>query len=262
MLMKRLIICLDMRNGKVTKGVKFLDNQDVGDAVELAKRYYAEGVDEMVFYDITASAEGRPIDIETVKKVAAEVFVPFTVGGGLGSLQDLHDALHAGADKVSLNSLAVQKPELIREGAREFGNQCIVLGVDTKQRSGEKARFPSGCEVVVRGGRTPTGLDVIDWVKRAVDLGAGEICVNSIDADGARDGYDLDITRKVAEAVPVPVIASGGAGTIEHLRAALVEGKADAALIASMAHIDGWSPNAIKKELRGLGVEMRGESQK
>ena len=254
--MKRLIICLDIRNGMVTKGVKFVDNTDVGDPVSLARRYYEQGVDEMVFYDITASAENRPIDIDMVHKVAEQIFIPFTVGGGLGSLDDMRSALRAGADKVSLNSLAVRDPDIIRQGAREFGNQCIVLGLDAKQRPGD-ASFPSGCEVVVRGGRTPTGMDVVEWAKRAVELGAGEICLNSIDADGARDGYDLEITRKVADAVPVPVVASGGAGKIEHLRDALTEGGADAALIASMAHIDGRSPGDMKAELRGMGVAMR-----
>lgn len=254
--MKRLIICLDVRCGKVTKGVKFVGNVDVGDPVSLAGKYYHDGVDEMVFYDITASAEGRPIDIEMVKGVAREIFIPFTVGGGLGSLADMRSALLAGADKVSLNSLAVAKPEIISDGAREFGNQCIVLGLDAKRREVSDA-LPSGYEVVVRGGRTPTGMDVLEWARRAVDLGAGEICLNSIDADGARDGYDLEITRKVAEAVPVPVVASGGAGKIEHLRDALTEGKADAALIASMAHIDGRSSQEMKAELRNMGVPMR-----
>ncbi len=257
MLMKRLIICLDVRNGLVTKGVNFVGNRDIGDPVSLAKKYYDEGVDEMVFYDITASAEGRPIDIDMVRRVAAVVFIPFTVGGGLGSIADMKAALLAGADKVSLNSLAVRTPEIIREGAKEFGNQCIVLGLDSKRRPGD-SRFPSGCEVVVRGGRTPTGLDVVEWAKRAVELGAGEICLNSIDADGARDGYDVDITRRVAEAVPVPVVASGGAGRVEHLRDAFALGCADAALIASMAHIDGRSPRDMKAELRAFGVAMRG----
>jgi cyclase len=256
MLMKRLIICLDIRGGKVTKGVNFVGNRDIGDPVALAKKYYEDGVDEMVFYDITASAENRPIDIDMVRKVAGVIFIPFTVGGGLGSLADMKSALLAGADKVSLNSLAVRNPDIIREGAKEFGNQCIVLGLDSKHRPGDP-RFPSGCEVVVRGGRTPTGIDVVEWAKRAVDLGAGEICVNSIDADGARDGYDLDITRKVAEAVSVPVVASGGAGKIEHLRDALTTGHADAARIASMAHIDGRSSKAMKNELRDFGVAMR-----
>ena len=246
MLMRRLIVCLDVRNGKVTKGVRFADNRDLGDPAELAGRYYEEGVDEMVFYDITASAEGRPIDIAMVKAVAERIFIPFTVGGGIGSLADMRAALLAGADKVSLNSLAVLKPEIIREGAREFGSQCVVLGLDAKRREGD-ARFPSGCEVVIRGGRTPTGMDAVAWAGRAVDLGVGEICLNSIDADGARDGYDLDLTRRVAEAAPVPVVASGGAGRVEHLFDALTLGQADAALIASLAHIDGRSCRDLKR---------------
>jgi cyclase len=256
MLMKRLIICLDIRDGMVTKGVRFAGNVDVGDPASLAAKYYGEGVDEMVFYDITASAEGRPIDIDMVKGVASRIFIPFTVGGGLGSLADMRSALLAGADKVSLNSLAVDRPEIIAEGARAFGNQCIVLGLDAKRREGD-ARFPSGYEVVIRGGRTPTGRDAVDWAREAADRGAGEICLNSIDADGARDGYDLEITRKVAEAVPVPVVASGGAGETEHLRDALTVGKADAALVASMAHIDGRSCREMKRQLRDMGVSMR-----
>ncbi|MDR2391836.1 MAG: imidazole glycerol phosphate synthase subunit HisF [Planctomycetota bacterium] len=256
MLLKRLIVCLDIRNGKVTKGVRFMDNRDVGDPVELARRYYSEGVDELVFYDITASAEGRPIDIGMVHGVAREIFIPFTVGGGLGSLADMRAVLLAGAEKVSLNSLAVREPGILRQGAREFGRQCVVLGLDAKRREGD-SRFSSGCEVVVRGGRTPTGMDVVEWAKRAVDLGAGEICLNSIDADGARNGYDLDITRKVAEAVPVPVVASGGAGEVGHLRDVLTLGCADAALVASMAHIDGRSSLDIKRILCGMGVRMR-----
>ncbi|MCC8180013.1 MAG: imidazole glycerol phosphate synthase subunit HisF [Planctomycetes bacterium] len=256
MLMKRLIICLDIRGGKVTKGVRFVGNIDVGDPVALAKRYYEEGVDEMVFYDITASAESRPIDIDMVGRVAQQIFIPFTVGGGLGSLADMRSALLAGADKVAGNSLAVANPEIIGQGAKEFGNQCIVLGLDAKRRE-KSASLPSGYEVVVRGGRTPTGRDVVEWAKEAADRGAGEICLNSIDADGARDGYDLDITARVAEAVPVPVVASGGAGSVEHVRDALTAGKADAALIASLAHVDGRSSLEMKHQLRGMGVPMR-----
>jgi cyclase len=256
MLLKRLIICLDIRDGKVTKGVRFVDNREVGDPAALARRYYEEGVDELVFYDITASAENRGIDLGMVRRVAEQIFIPFTVGGGLGSLADMRSALLAGAEKVSLNSLAVMNPALVEEGAREFGRQCIVLGLDAKRRPGDP-RFPSGCEVVIRGGRTPVGLDVVEWAKRAADLGAGEICLNSIDADGARDGYDLDITRRVARAVPVPVVASGGAGKIVHLRDVLLSGGADAALIASLAHIDGITSRDIKKELSGLDVAVR-----
>ncbi|MDR1613134.1 MAG: imidazole glycerol phosphate synthase subunit HisF [Planctomycetota bacterium] len=256
MLMKRLIVCLDIRGGKVTKGARFVGNVEVGDPVELAARYYREGADELVFYDITASAEKRPIDIEAVRRVAREIFIPYTVGGGIGSVEDMRAALLAGADKVSLNSLAVRNPELLAEGAREFGGQCVILGLDSKRRHGD-ARFPSGCEVVIHGGRTPTGLDVVEWARRAVELGVGEICLNSIDADGVKEGYDLDITRKVSEAVAVPVIASGGAGNVGHVRDAYVLGRADAALIASMAHLDGDSCRKIKAELREMGVPTR-----
>jgi imidazoleglycerol phosphate synthase, cyclase subunit len=255
MLMKRLIVCLDIRDGKVTKGVKFKGNVDVGDPATLAGKYYREGADEMVFYDITASAEGRPIDIEMVRAVGREMFIPFTVGGGIGSVDDMRMALLAGADKVSVNSLAVTNPEILRQGAKEFGNQCMVLGIDAKKT--DDPSLPSGYEVYVRGGRTPTGLDAVDWALRAVDLGAGEICLNSIDADGAREGYDLDITRRIAEAAPVPVIASGGAGKIRHIYDALTRGGADAALIASLAHIDGVSCQGIKQEITQMGVTMR-----
>ena len=255
MLMKRLIVCLDIRDGKVTKGVRFEGNRDIGDPAELAARYYDEGADELVFYDITASAEGRPIDIDMVRSVGRELFIPYSVGGGIGSVADMRAALLAGADKVSVNSLAVTRPEILEEGAREFGSQCIVLGMDVRRV--ETPGFPSGYEVVIRGGRTPTGLDAVAWAERAVRLGAGEICLNSIDADGVREGYDLDITRKVALAVPVPVIASGGAGKTGHIRDALTVGGADAALIASMAHMDGGSCREIKRELCGMGVAMR-----
>lgn len=256
MLMRRLIVCLDIRDGQVTKGVRFADNQDIGDPVALAARYYREGADELVFYDITASAERRPIDIDMVRRVAGEVFIPFTVGGGLGSLGDMRSALLAGADKVSVNSLAVANPEVIREGARAFGNQCVVLGLDAKRREGDP-RFPSGYEVVIRGGRTPTGLDVVAWSRQAVELGAGEICLNSIDADGTRNGYDLQLTRLVAEAVPVPVIASGGAGEVRHIAEALTIGMADAALIASLAHLDGGTCARLKDALRERGIPLR-----
>ena len=215
MLTKRLIVCLDVRNGQVTKGVKFKENVDLGDPVEMGRKYYQDGVDELVFYDIMASAEKRPIDIEMVRAVARKVFIPFSVGGGIRNLDDMRSVLLAGAEKVSLNSLAVQNPDIIGQGARAFGKQCIVLGMDAKKTG--LPGLASGYEVFVQGGRKAMGIDAIDWAKRAVSLGVGEICVNSIDADGTKDGYELNLTRLIAEAVDVPVIASGGAGTPAHL---------------------------------------------
>ncbi|MDD2480451.1 MAG: imidazole glycerol phosphate synthase subunit HisF [Victivallaceae bacterium] len=248
MLLKRLIVCLDVRNGRVTKGIKFKDNQDIGDPVILAERYCNDGADEMVLYDITASAENRPIDIEMVAAVAKRVFIPFTVGGGLRNVADMRSALLAGADKVSLNSLAVEQPDILREGALAFGRQCIVLGMDAL-RVGVSQRFPSGYEVVTHGGRRPAAMDAVEWALRATELGAGEICLNAIDTDGMRTGYEIEITRKIADAVSVPVIASGGAGTIQHIADAFTEGAADAALIASMVHSGEFTCSQIKNEL-------------
>lgn len=258
MLTKRLIICLDVRNRKVTKGVKFLGNTDLGDPVEMAAQYYRDGVDELVFYDIMASAENRPIDIGMVRDVAREVFIPFSVGGGIRNLDDMREVLLAGAEKVSLNSLAVKNPEIIRDGARAFGSQCVVLGMDACRSADPK--YPSGYEVVVQGGRTPVGRDAVEWAVEAEKLGAGEICLNSIDADGTKAGYELELTRKVSEAVGIPVIASGGAGKPEHLCAVLTEGKADAALIASMVHYGTYSVGAIKGELKKSGLPIRNDS--
>ena len=255
MLTQRLIVCLDVRNRKVTKGVKFEGNVDLGDPVEMAAQYYREGVDELVFYDIMASAENRAIDIEMVRGVAKKVFIPFSVGGGIRNLGDMRDVLLAGAEKVSVNSLAVKNPEIIREGARAFGNQCIVLGMDARKTS--DPRFASGYEVVIQGGRTPVNLDAVEWARKAESLGAGEICLNSIDADGTKAGYELTLTRKVSEAVGIPVIASGGAGTPQHLVDVLREGKADAALVASMVHYGTYSIAGIKAEMEKAGVPVR-----
>lgn len=249
MLLKRIIVCLDVKNRRVTKGVKFKNNVDVGDVVELADRYCREGADELVFYDITASAEHRPIDLEMVADAARRVFIPFCVGGGIRSAADMRNALLAGADKVSLNSLAVQNPAILTESASAFGRQCVVLGLDAK-RVGPSPEFPSGYQVYIQGYRTPTQWDVVEWARHAVDLGAGEICLNAIDTDGVRNGYELEITRKVADAVSVPVIASGGAGKVQHLIDAFQEGHADAALVASMVHTDGYTCQAIKNEIR------------
>ena len=227
MLSKRLIVCLDVRDGKVTKGVQFKGNVEVGEPVAMAEEYYRQGVDELVFYDITASAEGRPIDIEMVREVARRIFIPFSVGGGIRNLDDMRQVLLAGAEKVSVNSLAVREPQIISDGARAFGNQCIVLGMDALE-VGASESIPSGYEIVVKGGRERTGIDMLEWAKRAEELGAGEICLNSIDADGTRDGYELTATRMVSRAVEIPVIASGGAGASEHLARVLTEGEADA----------------------------------
>jgi cyclase len=255
MLSKRVIVCLDVRNGKVTKGVKFAGNVDLGDPVEMGAQYYREGVDELVFYDIMASAEKRPIDIAMVRAVARKVFIPFSVGGGIRNLEDMRDVLLAGAEKVSVNSLAVQDPGIIAQGARAFGKQCIVLGMDAKKSSAPG--LPSGYEVYVQGGRKAMGLDAVEWAKRAVSLGVGEICVNSIDADGTKDGYELTLTRMIADAVDVPVIASGGAGVPRHLAEVFEKGHADAGLVASMVHYGTWSIPAIKAELARAGIPVR-----
>ncbi|MBI4583372.1 MAG: imidazole glycerol phosphate synthase subunit HisF [Planctomycetes bacterium] len=256
MLSKRLIVCLDVRDRKTTKGVKFKENIDLGDPVEMAERYYREGADELVFYDITASAEGRPIDIDMVREVARRIFIPFSVGGGVRHLDDMRRVLLAGAEKVSVNSLAVRNPEIIAHGARAFGSQCMVLGMDVL-RVGESPAIPSGYEVVVKGGRERTGLDALEWARRAERLGAGEICLNSIDADGTKAGYELTITSRLSKAVGIPVIASGGAGAPEHIYRVLTEGAADAALIASMVHYGAYTIAQIKKEVAARGVRMR-----
>ncbi len=256
MLSKRLIICLDVRDRKTTKGVRFKGNVDLGDPVEMAERYYDEGVDELVFYDITASAEGRPIDLEMVREVAERIFIPFSVGGGVRGLDDMRDVLLAGAEKVSVNSLAVRDPEIIAQGARAFGSQCIVLGMDALKVEPSR-ETPSGYEVVVKGGRERTGIDAVEWAKRAESLGAGEICLNSIDADGTRDGYELTITSRISDEVGIPVIASGGAGTTDHIADVLTRGKADAALIASMVHFGTHTIRGIKESVAARGIPMR-----
>jgi cyclase len=256
MLTKRLIICLDVRNRKVTKGVKFKGNIDIGDPVEMGAKYSEEGVDELVFYDITASAEHRQCDIEMVKDIAKNVFIPFSVGGGVRNLEDMRQILLAGAEKVSINSLAVLKPQIIAEGAKAFGRQCIVLGMDAKF-VGVSEKIKSGYEVVIRGGREYMGLDAVEWAKRAENLGIGEICLNSIDTDGVKNGYELAITEKIAKAVSVPVIASGGAGEPRHIAELFAKTSADAALVASMVHFGTYSIAQIKAEMKATGIAAR-----
>ena len=256
MLTKRIIPCLDVRAGKTTKGVKFQGNVDIGDPVEMARRYYEEGADELVFYDITASSEGRGIMLDVVRRVAREIFIPFSVGGGLNTLEDMRAVLLAGAEKVSVNSGAVANPDLIRQGAKAFGNQCVVLGMDVL-RVGVTPQTPSGYEIVTHGGRRHTGRDALAWARQAEELGAGEICLNSIDADGTRNGYELTLTRMISTAVAIPVIASGGAGQPEHLAAVLTDGCADAALIASMTHFGGYTVPGIKQFLAARQIPVR-----
>ncbi len=256
MLTKRIIPCLDVRNKVVTKGVKFQNNVDLGDPVEMAVAYSEGGCDELVFYDITASAEGRPIDIEMVREVARAVRIPFAVGGGLATLDDMYRVLLAGAEKISINSLAVHNPQLIVEGARRFGSQCIVLGMDPV-RVDDDARFPSGYEITTRGFRERTGMDALEWARRAEALGVGEIVVNSVDADGTREGYELTLTGMIAGAVGIPVVASGGAGTPQHLIDVFQKAHADAAIIASMIHTGEYQIARIKEELVRAGVPTR-----
>jgi cyclase len=256
MLSNRIIPCLDVREGRLTKGIKFKGNIDIGDPVETAAQYYNEGADEIVFYDITASSENRDIIIETVHQVAKRIFIPFSVGGGIRSVEDMRRVLLAGAEKVSVNSAAIRNPEIISKGAEAFGSQCIVLGMDVKKVAPSE-KMPSGYEMVIDGGRTFTGIDALEWSKRGEALGAGEICLNSIDADGTKEGYELKLTRLIASNVGIPVIASGGAGALEHLKDVLTEGMADAALIASITHYGTYSISEIKTYLHSQGIKVR-----
>lgn len=256
MLSKRIIACLDVRDGKLAKSIQFINTRDIGDPVEKAREYYQQGLDELVFYDITASNEGRGILLDVINRVAEQIFIPFSVGGGLRTVEDCARVLLAGAEKVNLNTAAVQRPELIHEAAQAFGTQAVVLSMDVL-RVPKSAPIPSGYEIVIHGGRTRTGLDAQQWAQRAERLGAGEIVVNSIDADGTKQGYELTLTRLIAESVNVPVIASGGGGTPEHLYAVLTQGKADAALVASMLHYGEYTVTQIKTYLAARGVKVR-----
>lgn len=256
MLSKRIIPCLDVRDGKLTKGIKFKGNVDIGDPVEMAEFYYREGADELVFYDITASHEARDIMLEVVRRVAERIFIPFSVGGGLRTVEDMRAVLMAGAEKVSVNSSAVTNPRIIEEGSRQFGAQCVVLGMDVLQVPVSE-KIPSGYEMVIHGGRKHMGIDALWWAQEAERLGAGEICLNSIDADGTQQGYEMNLTALISSHVSIPVIASGGAGEPRHLAEVLTGGKADAALIASMTHYGHYSVADIKDYLSDQGIKVR-----
>lgn len=251
MLQKRIIPCLDVTGGRVVKGTNFVNLRDAGDPVELAAFYDREGADELVFLDITASSEGRKTTLDMVYRTAGEVFIPYTVGGGISTLEDIRAILTAGADKVSMNTAAVKNPGLVAEAAGRFGSQCIVVAIDARQSG------PGSWEVYIHGGRTPTGIDAVEWAKKVESLGAGEILLTSMDRDGTRDGYDLPLTRAIARAINIPVIASGGVGKLEHVAEGLTEGEADAALAASIFHFGEYSIRETKEYLRSKGVAVR-----
>ncbi len=255
MLSKRLIACLDVRDGKLAKSVKFVDTKDIGDPVATARKYYDEGLDELVFYDITASSDKRNIMIDVVSEVASQVFIPFSVGGGLRSVEDCSRVLLAGAEKVNVNTAAVKNPDLIAEASKAFGAQCVVLSMDVR-RTQPSLAIPSGYEIVINGGRTPMGIDAIAWARKGEELGAGELVVNSIDADGTREGYELHLTSAIVRAVGIPVIASGGGGNPEHLYEVLQTG-ADAALVASILHYSEYTIAEIKQYLHMRGIKVR-----
>jgi imidazole glycerol-phosphate synthase subunit HisF len=255
MLAKRIIPCLDVKEGRVVKGVRFENLRDAGDPVEIAKQYDAEGADELVFLDITASYEKRGILLDVVRRTAEAVFMPLTVGGGIRNTEDIRSLLKSGADKVSLNTRAVENPQLLQDGAEKFGAQCIVLAIDAKRKD---SKNPSkGWEVYTHGGRTATGKDAVEWAKEGVQLGAGEILLTSMDQDGMKNGYDLELTRAISESVNVPVIASGGVGALEHLADGITEGKADAVLAASIFHYREYSVKQAKEYLRSKNISVR-----
>jgi len=253
MLAKRVIPCLDVDNGRVVKGVRFVDIRDAGDPVEIARRYDREGADELTFLDITASSDDRETMVHVVEQVAGEVFIPLTVGGGIRTLDDIRRMLNAGADKVSINTAAVFNPEFVREAAERFGSQCIVVAIDAKQVSENPPRW----EIFTHGGRKPTGLDAVQWARRMVELGAGEILLTSMDRDGTKAGFDLGLTRAISDAVSVPVIASGGVGNLQHLADGILQGRADAVLAASIFHFAEYSVGQAKDFLAAQGIEVR-----
>jgi cyclase len=255
MLAKRIIPCLDVKNGRVVKGTEFLELRDAGDPVELGAYYDREGADELIFLDITASHERRKTVVEMAARVAEQVFIPYTVGGGIASTQDMREILLAGADKTAINTAAVQHPELISEGAERFGSQCVVVAIDARRRF--KTDAAQGWQVYIHGGRTPTGIDALEWAVEAERLGAGEILLTSMDCDGTKDGYDNDLNRAVAEAVGIPVIASGGAGNLQHLVDGVLLGKADAVLVASIFHYKEYTIRQAKEFMAKAGVAVR-----
>lgn len=254
-LAKRIIPCLDVENGRVVKGVNFVGIRDAGDPVEVAKRYNEQGADEITFLDITATHEGRDTTVHTVEQIASEVFIPLTVGGGIRTIEDIRTMLNAGADKVSINSAAVHNPDFVREASERFGAQCIVVAIDAKRVSedGEPGRW----EIFTHGGRKPTGIDAVEWAKKMADFGAGEILLTSMDRDGTKNGFDLGVTRAISDAVPVPVIASGGVGDLQHLVDGVKEGRADAVLAASIFHFGEYSVPEAKQFMQAQGVEVR-----
>lgn len=254
-LAKRIIPCLDVDDGRVVKGVKFVDIRDAGDPVEVARRYNEAGADEITFLDITASHEGRDTTLDMVERMASQVFIPLTVGGGVRTIQDIRNLLNAGADKVGINSAAVKNPEFVREAAERFGSQCIVVAIDAKKVSGESEA--NRWEIFTHGGRNPTGIDAVAWARRMTDYGAGEILLTSMDRDGTRNGFDVALTRAISDAVPVPVIASGGVGNLQHLVDGVIQGGADAVLAASIFHFGEYSIAEAKQYMQRAGIEMR-----
>ncbi|TAK30423.1 MAG: imidazole glycerol phosphate synthase subunit HisF [Chloroflexota bacterium] len=257
MLTKRIIPCLDVTGGRVVKGTSFVNLRDAGDPVELAAYYDAEGADELIFLDITASSDGRDTMVDVVERTAAQVFIPLTVGGGLRSVEDIRRMLQAGADKVSVNTAALHNPELIAQGAEKFGSQCIVVAIDAKRKKRAHPEEPLAWEIYTHGGRKPTGIDAVQWARKAYELGAGEILLTSMDADGQLTGYDVELLRAISDAVTIPVIASGGAGEMVHLYEAISIGRADAVLAASIFHYGTHSIRSVKEYLAGMGVPIR-----
>ncbi|MCL2844653.1 MAG: imidazole glycerol phosphate synthase subunit HisF [Chitinivibrionia bacterium] len=257
---KRIIACLDVKDGKLVKGVKFVDTKEIGDPVERAKEYMKQGLDELVFYDITATSDNKDIMIDLIKRVAEQTTIPFSVGGGIKSVEDCKKVIAAGAQKVNINSAAVKNPQLVSDCVKEFGSERVVLAMDVKQVE-KSDKIPTGYEVVIDGGRTFTGIDAIEWAKRGEKLGAGELVVNSIDADGTKDGYDISLTKQIVEAVSIPVVASGGAGKPEHLAEVLTVANAATALVATMVHFGEYTVSGLKKYLAEQGIKLQNPSE-